>query len=137
MGENCIAKSLRKFQFLHLLTRKKVVREKNVKNKSCRQFYVIGGEFFLFWQNRKNVGLTAKNVLLSIGQSHFLTKIFANFLCTWKLFFPPYLLISTCLYATFFFDHPNVYSIKNISYFYNERLQIRILRDGKTLAYSV
>ena len=31
--------------------------------------------FFLFWWNLKNVGLRAKNVLLSIVRSHFLTKM--------------------------------------------------------------
>ena len=65
-----------KIWFLHTLIRKKkIVREQNGLNKSCRQFYVIGGDFFLFWRNLKNVGLRAKNVLLSIVRSHFLTKM--------------------------------------------------------------
>ena len=29
-------------------------------NKKCRKFYILGGEFFLFWRNRKNVASRAK-----------------------------------------------------------------------------
>ena len=39
-----------------------------------------------------------------------LTEHYLNFLCTWKLIFPPYLLIANCLYTTFFFGHPIVYT---------------------------
>ena len=39
------------------------------------QFCKLGDNFFLFWQNLKNVGLRAKNVLLSIVWSHFLTRM--------------------------------------------------------------
>ena len=39
-----------------------------------RQFFVTGGDFFLFYYNLRNVDLRAKNVLLSIFQNHFLPK---------------------------------------------------------------
>ena len=48
MGVNCVAKSLQKFDFCTLKSAKKIVREQNGLNKSCRQFYVIGGDFFYF-----------------------------------------------------------------------------------------
>ena len=34
---------------------KKVIKSKKVFSKSCWKFYILGGEFFLFWRNCKNV----------------------------------------------------------------------------------
>ena len=44
-----------------------------------------------------------------------LTEHYLNFLCTWKLIFPPYLLIATCLHATFFWATLVCISISNYS----------------------
>ena len=33
---------------------KKVIKSKKVFSKSCCKFYILGGEFFLFWRNHKN-----------------------------------------------------------------------------------
>ena len=42
------------------MTRKKVVGSKNVFYKSCRKFYILGGDFFSFWRNFKNEDSRAK-----------------------------------------------------------------------------
>ena len=65
----------KKNNFFTLKSAKKIIREQNGLNKSCRQFYVIGNYLFLFWRNLKNLGLRAKNVLLSIVRSNFLTNM--------------------------------------------------------------
>ena len=39
---------------------KKVVGSKNVFYKSCRKFYILGGDFFSFWRNFKNEDSRAK-----------------------------------------------------------------------------
>ena len=89
MGENCVAKSLRKFQFLHLLTRKKSRQRKNVKNKSCRQFYVIGGDFFFILTKSQKCGSDSQKCLAKYWPKSFfdqnfckLTEHYENFLCT-------------------------------------------------------
>ena len=43
---------------------KKVAGSKNVFYKSCRKFYILGGDFFSFWRNFKNEDSRAKKRFL-------------------------------------------------------------------------
>ena len=47
-----------------------------------------------------------------VQQSWKLTEHYQNFLCAWKIIFPKYLLIATCLCANFS-DQPSCFSQKN------------------------
>ena len=40
-------------------------------NKKCRKFYILGGEFFLFWRNCKNVASRAEKPCFSAIFCHF------------------------------------------------------------------
>ena len=53
MGENCVAKSLQKFNSFTLLHAKKSCQRNKWLNKSCRQFYVLGIIFFILTKSEK------------------------------------------------------------------------------------
>ena len=87
------------------LSEKKIFKSKVVDNFRWRFFFIL--------TKSQKCGSDSQKCLAEYWSKSFfdqnfckLTKHYENFLCTWKLFFPPDLLISTCLYATFFFDHP-------------------------------
>ena len=98
------------------------------------------GRFFLFWRNCKNVGLTAKNVLPSIGRSHFLTKIFANDLSIMKTFYAhenffflhiffygPVFLWTTLMYMSFLYYMSTLYISQSHAHLEFTKINIYIL----------
>ena len=71
MGENCVAKSLQKIQFLHA---KKLSEKKMVKTKVADNFKYQAEIYFILTKSEK-CGFESQKCLANIGRSHFLTKM--------------------------------------------------------------
>ena len=114
MGENCVAKSLRKFQFLNLLTRKKSVTKKKCLKRKLYTIFRYNWHFFLFWQNRENNCLTAKMSCSVLAEVIYckLTEHYENFYAHENFFssISSYFEMSLC---HFFMDHSNIHMCMN------------------------
>ena len=89
--------------------KKKSSEKKMFKTKVVDNFTLYLANFFILTKSQKCGSDSQKCLAEYCPKSFFdqnfckLTEHYQNFLCTWKLIFPPYLLISTCLFATFFY----------------------------------